>query len=207
MSKKRHSRHERSKTVVNGAKAKAPTLRFGQQPSAVLESAATRTAFLCPEEEEGWGATTGPFLAGMTSPISPLCHITHQNRRNPRICFACVCAHSLTTSGAAIPGDTDTRHRRARGRPSTSTERKTPTHHPWEFERSYQGSQSLFRRWRTGMTSSPSVVDGCAGTFGRRHDAARKWRHFLAPSVSAPPAGPPRIFPGRHSCGLGSSAQ
>ena len=31
---------------------------------------------------------------------------THQNRRNPRGCFALVCAHPLSTSGAAIPGDT-----------------------------------------------------------------------------------------------------
>ena len=50
--------------------------------SAVLESAATRTAFLCPEEEgTARGGATGPFLAGMASPISPFCHITE----NPEV--------------------------------------------------------------------------------------------------------------------------
>ena len=46
----------------------------------VLESAATRTVFLCPEEEGTvrGAPDMGPFL--VTSPISPLCHITRFGR-------------------------------------------------------------------------------------------------------------------------------
>ena len=70
----------------------------------VLESAATRTVFLCPEEEGTvrGAPSTGPFL--VTSPISPLCHITRSE--GPGECFACDCAHPRANSGAANTGDT-----------------------------------------------------------------------------------------------------
>ena len=122
---------------------------------------------------------------------------THQNRRNPRGVFRMLwlCASAIQQQSRQAR-----RHRHARGRPST--ERKTPTHHPWEFERGDQRPQGLFRRGRVGMTTPPSVVDGCAepsvdgmapqesGAIVWRHRLRRRWAR-LAP------------FPGRHSCGLG----
>ena len=51
----------------------------------VLESAATRTVFLCPEEEGTvrGAPDTRPFL--VTSPISPLCHITRFGKASGRV--------------------------------------------------------------------------------------------------------------------------
>ena len=90
--------------------------------SVVLESAATRTVFLCPEEEGTvrGAPDTRPFL--VTSPISPSCHITRFGR--PRGVFRLY----LCASASKQRGRRYRRHRRTRGRPST--EIKTPTHHP-----------------------------------------------------------------------------
>ena len=73
----------------------------------------------------------------------------------------------------------------------------------YKFERGDQGSQSLFRRGRAGMTAPPrSVVGGCAepsvdGMTPQESDGIA-WRHrFRRHWARLAP------FTSRHSCGLG----
>ena len=69
-------------TGEHGSSVKLTTSRSSR---VVLESAATRKVFLCPEEEGTvrGAPDTRPFL--VTSPISPLCHIARFRKASGRV--------------------------------------------------------------------------------------------------------------------------
>ena len=141
------------------------------------------------------GATRGRFCL-VTSPISPLCHITRSEGPGER--FACDCAYPLANSGAANTGDT--------GAPEGDLPQREK-HPPTTLERIFVWRndvpphlREVIRDHRESFQARARRDDGTSEccrrlrrTFGRRHGATRKWRHCLAPSVSAPP-GPPRTF-------------
>ena len=149
----------------------------GRSGSVVLESAATRTVFLCPEEE-------GTVRGAPHGAVSPL--VISQDQKDPGECFACDCAHPLANSGAANTGDT--------GAPEGDLPQREK-HPPTTLERIFvwrndvpphlreviRDHESLFRRGRAGMTTPPSVVDGCAEPsvdgMAPRESGVIAWRH------------------------------
>ena len=118
--------------------------------------------------------------------------------RGPGECFACDCAHPLANSGATNTGDTgapegDLPQREKNTHPPPLTDFCVAERCSAAFERGDQGSQSLFQARARRDDGTFECSRRLRRTFGRWHGATRKWRHCLAPSVSAPP-GPPRIF-------------
>ena len=106
--------------------------------------------------------------------------------------------------------------RRAQGRPSTEREKHPPTtlesflcggpSSSTACERGDQGSQSLFRRGRAGMTT-PRVLSKAAPNL-----RSTAWRHQKVASspgaIGFGAAGPAsHLFLGRNFCDLGSPAQ
>ena len=137
--------------------------------------------------------------------VSGWCDITnfaimpyHTRQKNPPgMCFACDCAHPLSNSAAAKQGDT--------GAPEGDL-RQREKHPPTTLEtlrEVIRDHRVLFRRGHAGMTTPPSVVDGCAKPsvdgMAPQESGVITWRHrFRRRRARLAP------LPGRNSCDLPS---
>ena len=116
----------------------------------------------------------GAFLTGVTSPMHHSA-VPHTSTERTPVCVSLLYVRIHFDKRSRHTR----RHRRARGRPS-SKEKHPPTTLE-SLSEGDQGSMGLLRRGRAGMTTPPSVVDGCAEPsvdgMAPQESGAISWRH------------------------------